>query len=128
MTDPARQVPFARDQSAAVRAAVAEFARSRAVPENRTRDMVTAVHEVVVNAVRFGGGNGVLHLWSEPDHVICEVTDAGSRARAPAFPGHLPPEPRAPRAHGMWVVRQLSDLVTEQFGPEGSAVRMYFRR
>jgi anti-sigma regulatory factor (Ser/Thr protein kinase) len=83
--------------------------------------MVTAVHEAVVNSVRYGGGRGVLRLRSDPDYVICEVSDDGTptSVAAPPFPGDLPPDPRAASGHGMWVVRQLSDLVTETFRPTG---------
>ncbi|MFC7258443.1 anti-sigma factor RsbA family regulatory protein [Streptomyces lutosisoli] len=128
--DDCDDIRFARGRSAAVRGALAAYARRSGMPEQRTYDMVAAVHEVLVNAVRFGGGGGVLRLRSDPDYVICEVADDGARNGAmPArFPGHLPPAARAVGGHGMWVVRQLSDLVAEDLGPTGSTVRMYFRR
>ncbi|MFD4631041.1 anti-sigma factor RsbA family regulatory protein [Streptomyces sp. NPDC058284] len=130
---PARAVPFARGESVAVRLAVAEYARRCRVAEDRARDMVAAVHEAVVNAVRFGGGRGVLRLWCDSDWIVCEVTDAGSgRPAVPApdaaYLGHLPPDPRAARGHGLWAARQLSDLLTERLGAEGTVVRMHFRR
>ncbi|WP_411057632.1 hypothetical protein [Streptomyces sp. E11-3] len=61
--------------------------------------------------------------------MVCEVADDGPRTPTPpvAFPGHVPPQPRAATGHGMWVVRQLSDLVTEHIRPSGSQVRLYFR-
>ncbi|MFF1379979.1 anti-sigma factor RsbA family regulatory protein [Streptomyces sp. NPDC058308] len=129
----ARSVPFARGESVAVRFAVAEYARRCQVAEDRARDMVAAVHEAVVNAVRFGGGRGVLRLWCDADWIVCEVADAGDgRPAGPAldtgYPGHIPPEPGAASGHGLWVVRQLSDLVTECFGPEGAVLRIHFRR
>jgi len=126
----ADDIRFARGRSAAVRRALAAYARGQGMPEQRTYDMVAAVHEAVVNAVRYGGGHGVLRLRSDPDHVICEVSDSGAHtAAAPVpFPGHLPPDPRAASGQGMWLLRQLSDLVTEDLRPDGSVVRMYFRR
>ncbi|MGP4046597.1 anti-sigma factor RsbA family regulatory protein [Streptomyces sp. 2A115] len=123
-------VPFTRGRSAHVRRVLSAYARGLGVPEQQTYDMVTAVHETVDNSVRYGGGRGVLRLRSDPDYVICEVSDDGTPTScgAPPFPGHLPPDPRAASGHGMWVVRQLSDLVTESFGPAGSVVRLYFKR
>jgi anti-sigma regulatory factor (Ser/Thr protein kinase) len=123
-------VPFARGRSAHVRRALSAYARGLGVPEQRMYDMVAAVYEAVDNSVRFGGGRGVLRLRSDSDFVICEVSDEGTpaSAAAPPFPGHLPPDPRAVNGHGMWVVRQLSDLVTEALDPAGSVVRLYFRR
>ncbi|MEV5979486.1 sensor histidine kinase [Streptomyces sp. NPDC052114] len=132
-TDRPREVPFARGESVAARLAVAEFARRCRLAEERARDMAAAVHEAVVNAVRFGGGRGVLRLWSDPDWVVCEVADTGGGRPAVSVPdagylGHVPPDPLAAKGHGLWVVRQLSDLVTERLGAEGTAVRLHFRR
>ncbi|WP_171060127.1 sensor histidine kinase [Streptomyces montanus] len=121
-------IPFARGRSAAVRRALTAYAHGLGLPEQRTYDLVAAVHEAVVNAVRYGGGRGVVRLRSDPDYVTCEVSDTGTTVPPAPFPGHLPPEPRGVNGHGMWAVRQLSDLVTEELGPEGSVVRMYFRR
>ncbi|MEU9212338.1 sensor histidine kinase [Streptomyces sp. NPDC048415] len=123
-------IRFSRGRSADVRGALAAYARRSGMPEQRTYDIVAAVHEVLVNAVRFGGGGGVLRLSNDADYVICEVRDHGGHnsATTARFPGHLPPDPRAAGGHGMWVVRQLSDLVAESLGPAGSTVRMYFRR
>ncbi|WP_405910393.1 sensor histidine kinase [Streptomyces sp. NBC_00828] len=130
LPDGADDIPFGRGRSAALRGAVAAYARLSGMPEQRTYDMVAAVHEVVANAVRFGGGGGVLRLRSDPDYLICEVADDGAHnSPAPArFPGHLPPGKRAAGGHGMWVVRQLSDFVAEDLGPAGSTVRVYFSR
>ncbi|WP_172383230.1 sensor histidine kinase [Streptomyces sp. MNP-20] len=126
----AAEIPFERGRTAVARAAAAEFARGRALAEGRVQDLVVAVHETVVNAIRFGGGHGVLRLWSEPEYLVCEIADSGCGhlPSVPAFPGHLPPAPRAASGHGLWVVRQLSDVMTERIGPEGSLVRLYFRR
>ncbi|MGW3421094.1 anti-sigma factor RsbA family regulatory protein [Streptomyces phaeochromogenes] len=125
-------VPFTRGRSAHVRRALSAYARGLGVPEQPRHDMVTAVHEAVVNSLRHGGGRGVLRLRSDSDHVICEISDTGTPTGPPQppppFPGHLPPDPRAPSGHGMWVVRQLSDLATQTLDPAGSVVRLYFRR
>lgn len=62
--------------------------------------------------------------------MICEVSDSGAHTvpPLPPFPGHLLPEPVAVSGHGMWLVRQLSDLVTGRLDPSDSVVRLYFRR
>ncbi|MET7359934.1 sensor histidine kinase [Streptomyces sp. NPDC005562] len=131
---PAREVAFVRGESVAIRIAVAEYARRCQVAEDRARDMVAAVHETVVNAVRFGGGRGTLRLWCDADWVVCEVADAGAgrpavhAAGTAGYLGHVPPDGRAASGHGLWLVRQLSDLVTERLGAEGAVVWMHFRR
>lgn len=93
-------------------------------------DMVTAVHETVVNAVPYGFRHGVVRLRGDPHYVICEISDGGapSPATLPPCPGQLPPAPRAAGGHGMWLARQLSDLVAARPGPSGSVVRLDFRR
>lgn len=128
-----REVGFRRGESVAARLAAAEFARRGGLGQGRARDMAAAVHEVSVNAVRFGGGSGVLRLWQDADWVVCEVVDHGGGARAvpveeAGLLGHVPPDPYAASGHGLWVVRQLSDLVTERISTRGSVVRLYFRR
>ncbi|MEV7196468.1 sensor histidine kinase [Streptomyces sp. NPDC093510] len=128
-----RAVSFVRGESVAVRIAVAEYARRCGLTDDRARDMTAAVHEAVVNAVRFGGGRGVLRLWSDCDWVVCEVADGGGglpavAARDAGYLGHVPPDPYGSGGHGLWVVRQLSDLVSERLGADGSVVRMYFHR
>ncbi|MDH6218969.1 sensor histidine kinase [Streptomyces pseudovenezuelae] len=124
-----QDIRFARGRSAAVRRALTAYARGLGLPEQRTHDLVAAVHETVVNSVRHGGGQGVVRLHSDPDYVICEIRDDGSHASAPRprLPGHLPPRPHAASGHGMWLVRQLSDLVADDLDPAGSVVRLYFR-
>ncbi|MBE8470317.1 sensor histidine kinase [Streptomyces justiciae] len=126
----ADRIPITRDGSAAVRRAVAAYARRAGLPEQRTYDLVAAAHETVVNVLRHGGGRGVVRLHGDQDHLICEISDEGAHTSSPLpdFPGHLPPEPRAPNGHGLWLVRQLTDLVTERLDPAGSVVRLYFRR
>ncbi|MGI5452165.1 ATP-binding protein [Streptomyces sp. CA-249302] len=90
---------------------------------------MAAVHEAVVNAVRYGGGQGVVRLHGDREYVICEVCDSGAPASGPRppFPGRMPPSPRAVNGHGMWLVRQLSDLAVDALDPAGSVVRLYFR-
>ncbi|MFS8199910.1 anti-sigma factor RsbA family regulatory protein [Streptomyces sp. CWNU-52B] len=123
-------IPFGRGRSAHVRRALHRYALDLGMSEQRLHDMVAAVHEVVANSVRHGGGRGVLRLRTDFEYVICEVADVGTRASTapPQFPGHLPPDRRAVSGHGMWVVRQLSDLLTETLDPAGSVVRLYFKR
>lgn len=130
---PPREVPFVRGESVAVRLAAAEYARRCRLTDGRARDVAAAVHEAVLNAVRFGGGRGVLRLWNDAEWVVFEVADQGGGhparpLREAGFLGHVPPDPQAARGHGLWVVRQLSDLVTERIDEDGAVVRIHFRR
>ncbi|GGX75393.1 anti-sigma regulatory factor [Streptomyces minutiscleroticus] len=121
---------FSHGRTSAVRRVLTTYAGQLGLSGRRTQDMVAAVHEAVSNALRFGGGQGVLRLRDDDTYVVCEIADAGtaSAAGTAPFPGHLPPGVRDVSGHGMWVARQLSDLATERLGPTGSVVRLYFRR
>lgn len=69
-------------------------------------DFVLAVHELVTNAVRHGGGHGRLVLRREGDVLICEVTDQGGGG------GTLPVRLSAADAaggRGLWLAHQLSE-------------------
>lgn len=74
------------------------------MPEQRAYDMVAVVHETVVNAVRPGGGRGVVRLRSDPLQLICEVRDYG-----PHSPAALPELPAGCRpGHGTWRPRDVA--------------------
>lgn len=99
-------------------------------------DFVLAVHELVTNAVRHGGGAGHLDLRRQDDVLICEVSDHG------AAPGRLPvrlPAVDVAGGRGLWLAHQLAEglilasglhgmtatvtvCLTPTGGPDGGAV------
>ncbi|MFG3708073.1 ATP-binding protein [Micromonospora sp. NPDC047670] len=69
-------------------------------------DFVLAVHELVTNAVRHGGGHGRLDLRCQDDLLICEITDQG-----PAT-GSLPvrlPAADVVGGRGLWLAHRLAE-------------------
>ena len=69
-------------------------------------DFVLAVHELVTNAVRHGGGQGHLELRREHDVLLCEITDQGEAA------GNLPvrlPAVDVAGGRGLWLAHQLTE-------------------
>ena len=117
----------------ALRAAVAAHATRAGVPEPRVRDIVLAVHELAVNAIRHGAGHGRLLITNHGGVLRCQVTDDG---RPPAAPGGTEPEtqataPDAPRwssqhGHGLWVVRHVVDHLSVQSGSGGTIAAASF--
>ncbi|GIH80525.1 sensor histidine kinase [Planobispora longispora] len=105
---------------------VSAWATALGLADGTAGRLVLAVNEVVVNAVRHGGGHGRIRLWADHSVIRCDVTDSG-RLRAP-FPGYLPPDPAADRGHGLWVVRQLCDLLEIRGGEHGTQVRLHLSR
>ncbi|MBG0826649.1 sensor histidine kinase [Planomonospora sp. ID67723] len=91
-----------------------------------TGRLLLAVNEVAANAVQHGGGSGRIRIWADHAAVGCDVVDPG-RMDTP-FPGYLPPDPRAEHGHGLWVVRQLCDLLEIRTGQDGTQVRLHLGR
>lgn len=116
-------VPFASGRDlAAVRSVVGDFAAGAGLPPSVAAELVLAVHEVVTNSVRHGGGQGMLRLWIDGAEVVCEVRDAG-RIGDPLV-GRARPGPEAIRGRGMWMANQLCDLVQIRSQADGAVVRL----
>ncbi|MFG3441088.1 anti-sigma factor RsbA family regulatory protein [Nonomuraea sp. NPDC047897] len=110
---------------AALRAFVRTAAAALKVPPDVVQRLVSAANEVATNAVRHGGGSGRVKLWRAGRRVVCEVADGGEETGARWWLGYLPPDPAQPHGHGLWVVRQLCDLVEIHPGPSGTTVRLH---
>lgn len=95
------------------------------LPSPRVSELVTAVNEITTNAVRHGGGRGRLRTWREDHCLVFEVDDSG-RSRPDPLAGHLrpPADPHRSGGYGLWLARQLCDLVEVRDGP-GWLVRLY---
>ncbi|WP_236648175.1 ATP-binding protein [Micromonospora sicca] len=81
-------------------------------------DFVLAVHELVTNAVRHGGGAGQLDLYLRADVLVCEVTDHGAGI------GDLlveMPAADVPGGRGLWLAHQLTGTLMVAGGPAGVA-------
>jgi anti-sigma regulatory factor (Ser/Thr protein kinase) len=105
-----------------VRRFVETEAANAGLGAGRIEDLVVAVHEVVSNSVRHGGGGGTLQLWSESGDVVCEVRDRG-RIADPLVGRRRPPM-TSEGGRGLWLVNQLCDLVQLRVGG-GTVVRMH---
>ena len=84
--------PFDAARLRRARHSSAEYAERAGLAAERVDDVLLAVGEMAANSLRHGGGSGVLRLWSDAGHVVCEVTDAGVIVdplvgRRPAPPG-----------------------------------------
>jgi anti-sigma regulatory factor (Ser/Thr protein kinase) len=81
----AEQVVFGiRDLAWARAFAVGHTSRLR-LPSERLEDVALAVGEIATNSIRHGGGSGVLRIWADDGHVVCEVRD-GDPAALPRAP------------------------------------------
>ncbi|MDQ3764262.1 MAG: sensor histidine kinase [Actinomycetota bacterium] len=105
-----------------------DFVTSHAIQAGATISdvgpFVLAVDEIASNAIQHGGGSGVLQIWTGPQRMLCEVSDTGAGLPDP-LAGYLPPDRFATRGRGLWLARQLCDLVELRTGPAGTTVRLH---
>jgi anti-sigma regulatory factor (Ser/Thr protein kinase) len=106
-----------------VRDLALHVARVCGVPEDRAADLGLALHELGVNSVVHGSGQGTLRLWRTPDALVCEVIDSG--VVSDPLTGRLAPDPEEPDGRGLWMVNQLCDLVQLRSSGSGTAVRVH---
>ena len=123
---PTRDLVFAGGEFASVREFVSASVGAAGLDANRSADLVLAVHEIVTNSVRHGGGEGTLRMWQDDDTLICEVRDAG-RVDAP-LAGRQRPTVESNGGRGLWMVNQLCDLAQLRTFPDGSVARLHMRR
>jgi anti-sigma regulatory factor (Ser/Thr protein kinase) len=121
---PDRRIGFDTWQLAGVRRAVAEAAVAAGCDRGRVEDVVLAVNEVATNAVEHGSGDAHLDVWAGPPvrGVVCEVHDGGRLADP--LPGLRAPRPSDPRGRGLWIARQLCDLLHVWSDDRGTHVRI----
>lgn len=111
-----------------VRRFVHEHAQQAGLDPERTANLRTAAHEVALNTLVHTGRPGILSLWEEDEHLVCEVQDSGSITDPLA--GLRPPEPfdgDDPRGSGLCRVHGLCDLVRTHLTGHGVTIRMYMR-
>ncbi len=121
---PDERIGFDTWQLVEVRDAVARAAHAAGCDRDRVADLVLAVNEVATNAVEHGTGDAHLALWTGPGsrELLCEVHDGG-RLTDP-LPGLRAAHPSDPRGRGLWIARQLCDLLHVWGDDAGTHVRI----
>ena len=113
---------FTADDLGGLRRTVLAGARRAGLTGDPLDDFVVAVHELVTNALRHGGGRGRLVLRRDGDTLVCDVSDDG-----PGFGDSVPAAADPPSAEtlggrGLWLARQLTDTLLITNGPSGVIV------
>jgi anti-sigma regulatory factor (Ser/Thr protein kinase) len=111
---------------ALVRAIVAEQARVAGLDPLSVEELALAVSEVVTNALVHG--RAPRHVWSyiADGRFVCRLEDAGSGLRDP-LSGYLPPHPTKLGGRGLWLARQLCDVVEIASDEAGTIVSLQVR-
>lgn len=119
---------FGASRVAAIRQAALHWGTAAGLDDEMARDWLVAVHEVTSNAVEHGGGGGTVRFWTTgvppAGQLVCEVTSA--REVSDVLAGYSPPGPTQERGRGLWLARQICDLVAIRSGPAGATVRLWF--
>lgn len=106
---------FTADDVSALRHRVARQARTAGLTGDQLDDFVLAVHELVTNAVRHGGGRGRIDLRVDGDTVTCDVVDHGPGTDV--SPSAPPTD--SPGGRGLWLAQQLTAGLMLSHRPDG---------
>jgi anti-sigma regulatory factor (Ser/Thr protein kinase) len=121
--------PFDVDTLRELRKAVLAEAVAAGMPDDRATEVMFAVHELAVNAVRHGGGAGRAWMRVVAGKLHCRVSDAGpGRVGGSVRRGGTGTGKPWPfeRGHGLWLVRNAADQVSVASGLGGSQVTVVF--
>lgn len=114
---------FDRDAITGVRHDIAGHASAAGLGGIRLDGFVLAVNEIMTNAVRHGGGHGLVTLWRTVGGLRCEVSDHGTGEPA-RFNGHALPPTEATGGRGLWLARHLCDSFAVETGRDGTRVAL----
>lgn len=109
----------------AVRHRVASVAGPLGLAPADCHAVALATGEVVTNAVQHGAAPLRVRLWPHRRTLVVRVDDGG-RGAALRAAGLRPPEMSGCPARGMWVVRQLADVVHVGVEPGCTSVELQF--
>jgi anti-sigma regulatory factor (Ser/Thr protein kinase) len=106
-----------------LRAFVAHQARAGGMRGERLDDLLLAANEAATNALVHSGRPGVVRVWRDDGHLVCEFTDGGGIDDPLA--GRRRPDASRAGGRGLWLINQLCDLVGLRPGPPGTTLRLH---
>ncbi len=112
-----------------LRVTMSGWATEYQVVAEAREDLVMAVVEVATNGLRHGGPPVRVRAWHHGGTLLVQCDDAGARP-IPVDAGYLRPDPVAAVAggRGLWLARQLADVVTVRSEAGRTSVRLHFPR
>lgn len=105
-----------------LRRAVAAHASRLGMGDDQVYHLVLVVQELAANAVRHGGGRGIVRLWRAGDQIICEVSDPGHARADLTGKGLTAPYPGDVGGRGLWLARQFTHGLDIHTGDAGTRV------
>jgi anti-sigma regulatory factor (Ser/Thr protein kinase) len=125
--DHAMRLALGRTPLSAVRRWVDQFATAAGLAGDRVADLTFAANELVGNTMAHADGIGLLSMWVEDGHVVCQIADGGHIHDPLA--GRIPPSlTDATGGRGLLLVNQLCDLVRVYTRPGTTTIRIHVCR
>lgn len=90
---------------------------------DRAGDLVLALDEVIANAQEHGRPPIRVTAWAD-GRLVVEVSDVGGGFDQARVWSTHPPPPLGRRGRGLWIIRQLTDLVSIHSDDAGTTVRI----
>src|SRR5919112_525473 len=88
-------------------------------------DVLVAVGEAVTNALQHGVPPVRVRAWTADDQARVHVHDRGSTP-IPATAGYHRPAPELDHGYGLWIARQLADVITTHTDHTGTTTALDF--
>jgi anti-sigma regulatory factor (Ser/Thr protein kinase) len=107
-----------------LRRALKPWAEQRGFGPRAIADILLAATEVATNGLIHGGDPVRIRAWDHEQTLVVQVDDGG-RALLPPAAGYVFPDPGTGK-RGMWLARQLADVVTVDTTAGHNAVRLHF--
>jgi anti-sigma regulatory factor (Ser/Thr protein kinase) len=107
-----------------LRAQLRTWADSHGFAASAAADVVLATSEVATNGLIHGAPPVRVRCWRQAETLIVQVDDAGG-IPLPPLAGYQPPA-QPPHRRGLWIARQLADVLTTYTTPDRTTVRLYF--
>jgi len=111
-----------RGQTPGMRSEIYDIA-IRAGFADRAADVAVALTELVANAQEYGEPPFLVEAWWD-GRLIIEVSNRGTGLDRDSVLRREPPRPHEVRGRGLWIVRQLVDLVDIRTGGERTMVHV----
>jgi anti-sigma regulatory factor (Ser/Thr protein kinase) len=121
---PTAEQPFANGTATlrGIRAWTKRHGFEAGLDPERVEGLVLAVCELVSNSLEHGAGHGTLSWWIRPGRVVAQIHDPGHMGAI--TPGLRRPDARSVRGRGVWLARQLCDVLHLWTAVDGTHARL----
>jgi serine/threonine-protein kinase RsbW len=117
--------PFTLTDLTRARHEVEAVSRRSGLDGDRLEDWITAVNELMINAIRHGGGRGTVRLLVVNDRLACEVSDQGPGFDTARYVQRTERPPVSGTGGlGLWLVGQMTEFLLVASGPAGTSIRI----